>query len=81
MDIITETLEVISKKTAMLQRKEVEWKEKQGGQLEGWQIAQLENGIRDIRLFHRLISAIQNERQTEEDQSYVYLRRHLGKGQ
>lgn len=67
MDIITETLQVINKKTAMLQRKETEWKEKQGGQLEGWQITQLENGIKDIQLFQRLISAVQAARQTEED--------------
>lgn len=59
MDIITETQTAILNKSASLHRKEREWRGKQGGQLEGWQIVKLENGIKDVRQLQNLVATIE----------------------
>lgn len=65
MDIIAETQNMINKKIATLQSQESIWMEKQGGELHGWQIARLKEGIGEVHLYKHLLIEILRLRKTD----------------
>lgn len=67
MDIVAETQNMINKKIAALQSLESAWREKQGGQLQGWQTARLREGIGEVNLYKHLLIEIFRLRKTDTD--------------